>query len=102
MFTLDKINLHFFLSRKPLDPRAKRYIMKFECSEPFVHEGMEFITLQVKGQSFMLHQIRKMVGLVVGIARNVVSKEVVDVAFKGEKMDIPIVPGLGLVLNIVI
>ncbi|XP_033209333.1 tRNA pseudouridine synthase A isoform X2 [Belonocnema kinseyi] len=95
-------NFYNFTSKvKPLDPRAKRYIMKFECSEPFIHEGMEFITLHVKGQSFMLHQIRKMVGLVVGIARKVAPEEVVDLAFTGDKCDIPIVPGLGLVLNIV-
>ena len=85
-----------------MDPRAKRYIMKFECSDTFISQGMEFITLQIKGQSFMLHQIRKMVGLVVGIARNVAPKEVVHIAFKEDKIDIPIVPGLGLVLNTVI
>ena len=33
-----------------------------QCGEPFVMDGMEFCVLKVKGQSFMLHQIRKMIG----------------------------------------
>jgi tRNA pseudouridine38-40 synthase len=34
-----------------------------KCSEPFVRENLEWVTLKVHGQSFMLHQIRKMVGM---------------------------------------
>ena len=30
--------------------------------EPFVREGLEFAVVTVKGQSFMIHQIRKMIG----------------------------------------
>ena len=47
----------------------------------------------------MLHQIRKMVALAIGIARNLASEETLLESFKTEKMDIPIVPGLGLVLH---
>jgi len=47
----------------------------------------------------MLHQIRKMVASVVAIARNMVSKEIIDEAFKTKgKMDIPLAPSLGLCL----
>ncbi|CAK9825450.1 Pseudouridylate synthase 1 homolog [Anthophora retusa] len=55
-------NFHNFTSKtKPLDPRAKRYIIHFRCMEIFTANDMEFAVLEVKGQSFMLHQIRKMV-----------------------------------------
>jgi len=33
-----------------------------EIGEPFVWSDLEFVALTVHGQSFMLHQIRKMIG----------------------------------------
>ncbi|XP_028044866.1 tRNA pseudouridine synthase A isoform X2 [Monomorium pharaonis] len=93
-------NFHVFTSKvKPLDPRAQRYIMKFCCAETFISNGMEFAILEVKGQSFMLHQIRKMVAIVVAIARNMVSEQTIKEAFNTmDKMDIPLAPSLGLCL----
>ena len=35
----------------------------FQAGEPFVEKDMEFLVLQVEGQSFMQHQIRKMIGM---------------------------------------
>lgn len=73
-------NFHnFTVGKKPEDVSAKRYIMSFvvssrsnrlgrnelklsQCSDPFVKDGMEWVSLKIKGQSFMLHQIRKMIG----------------------------------------
>jgi tRNA pseudouridine38-40 synthase len=67
--------------------------------ETFVSNGIEFAILEVKGQSFMLHQIRKMVAVVVAIARNMVSEETINEALKTmDKMDIPLAPSLGLCL----
>jgi len=60
---------------------------------------MEFTVLEIKGQSFMLHQIRKMVAIVVAVARNIVPEERINEAFKTmDKLDIPIAPSLGLCL----
>ena len=33
-----------------------------QAESVFVRDGMEFVVCRVKGQSFMLHQIRKMIG----------------------------------------
>jgi len=33
-----------------------------EIGEPFEWSALEFMALTVRGQSFMLHQIRKMIG----------------------------------------
>jgi tRNA pseudouridine38-40 synthase len=52
-------NFHNFTSgKKYIDPSAKRFIMSFECEKPFVKDDVEFAVIKVKGQSFMLHQIR--------------------------------------------
>ena len=36
--------------------------MSFSIGLPFVANDIEFVSLIVEGQSFMLHQIRKMIG----------------------------------------
>ena len=46
------------------DPSASRYIMSFNVEKPMVFEnGMEWVPTQVVGQSFLLHQIRKMISV---------------------------------------
>ncbi|KAB7498092.1 tRNA pseudouridine synthase A, mitochondrial [Armadillidium nasatum] len=92
----DVINLFY---RKPNDQRAKRYIMDFTCSDPFIRSGIEFTLIKVKGQSFMLHQIRKMIGLAIAICKRYVSENIFERVWKSERIDIPIAPGLGLVLE---
>lgn len=93
-------NFHNFTARKkPLDPSASRYIMTFEVEEPFLSKGLEFSVLRVKGQSFMLHQIRKMVGLTIAVARGHTPLDTVHRAWKTERLDLPVAPGLGLVLE---
>ena len=48
---------------------ARRHILSFEVhGEPFIYKNWEYVELRVKGQSFMIHQIRKMVGLVIAYA----------------------------------
>ena len=59
----------------------------------------EMLKLSVKGQSFMLHQIRKMVGLAVAIVRGLTPEGTMDRSFEEPLMDVPKVPGLGLVLE---
>uniref|UniRef100_A0A1I8P769 Pseudouridylate synthase 1 homolog n=2 Tax=Stomoxys calcitrans TaxID=35570 RepID=A0A1I8P769_STOCA len=96
-------NFHNFTSRKNfLDPSAKRFIMSFTCSEPFLSpQGVEFVTVKVKGQSFMLHQIRKMVGLSIAIVRGHSEIATLERALTEERLDLPMAPGLGLVLDTV-
>ncbi|XP_058450001.1 pseudouridylate synthase 1 homolog [Malaya genurostris] len=95
-------NFHNFTSRKEfVDPSAKRFIMSFECEVPFVPESktVEFATIKIKGQSFMLHQIRKMVGLMLAVVRGITPAETIIKAFDEVRYGIPTAPGLGLVLS---
>lgn len=36
-----------------------------QVNDPIIIEGMEWISVKLHGQSFMLHQIRKMIGKLV-------------------------------------
>lgn len=93
-------NFHNFTSRKSFaDPSANRFINLFECGDPFIVRDVEFASIIVKGQSFMLHQIRKMIGLLLAVVREVTSDEAITRSFKENRIDIPMAPGLGLVLD---
>lgn len=97
-------NFHNFTAQKRYsDASANRYIMSFECSKPFLlgdeAKSVEFLVARVKGQSFMLHQIRKMVGLAIAIMRGFANQDLITRAFGTERIDVPIAPGLGLLLE---
>jgi len=94
-------NFHNFTSGKlPTDASAKRFVMSMSCGSPFVVDGMEFCVISVQGQSFMIHQIRKMIGLVIAVVRKVCSPQcLTDKVWGPAKVDIPKAPGLGLMLD---
>lgn len=76
-------NFHNFTTRtKAEDPSAKRYIISFDAKTTVTVQGMEFVKCEVVGQSFMLHQIRKMVGLAVAIMRNCAPESLIETALQ--------------------
>lgn len=93
-------NFHNFTSQKAADdPSARRYITEMWCGEPFICSSTEFAVITVRGQSFMMHQIRKMIGLVIAVIRGYAKEEVMNRSREQEKVDVPKAPGLGLVLD---
>lgn len=93
-------NFHNFTSQKaPTDPSARRYITHMWCGEPFMCGDTQFAVITVRGQSFMLHQIRKMIGLVIAVMKGYAPEEVVERSWGEQKVDVPKAPGLGLVLE---
>jgi len=93
-------NFHNFTSgRLPNDKSCQRYIMNLSCEPPFVRDGNEYISIIINGQSFMLHQIRKMIGLTMAVVRGFCDENVFDRVFQALKVDIPKAPGLGLLLD---
>lgn len=76
-------NFHNFTTRtKAEDPAAKRFIISFAADRVVNLDGIDFIRCEVVGQSFMLHQIRKMIGLAVAVMRNCAPESIYDVAFR--------------------
>ncbi|KAG5680661.1 hypothetical protein PVAND_010155 [Polypedilum vanderplanki] len=95
-------NYHNFTIRKePSDPSCRRYIIKVECKQPYIPDGteVEFSKIIIKGQSFMMHQIRRMVGLVIAIMKGFAEPYLIAHAMQKEKFNVPQAPGLGLVLE---
>jgi len=82
------------------DMSARRHILSFQVhGEPFIYKNWEYVELRVKGQSFMIHQIRKMIGLVIAYASGHCGDDHVTRAFEENMEDIPKAPGNGLVLR---
>ncbi|KAL1372145.1 uncharacterized protein LOC107459062 isoform X1 [Arachis duranensis] len=94
-------NFHNFTTRtKAEDPAARRFIISFEAKTTVVVEGMEFVKCEIVGQSFMLHQIRKMVGLAVAIMRNCAPESLINKALqKDVNINVPTAPEVGLYLD---
>lgn len=62
-------------------------------------DGYEFAVIRVRGQSFMLHQIRKMIGLTIAIVRGFASPDSLQSCWTAYKIDVPTAPALGLMLD---
>lgn len=55
-------NFHNYTNGKAFkDKSAFRYIMSIDVSEPMYINGSEWVSIKLHGQSFILHQIRKMI-----------------------------------------
>lgn len=93
-------NFHNYTVRvDPNDAAAMRYIISFECGEPFVIDGVEFVRTTVVGQSFMLHQIRKLIGTMICVVRGYLTEEDQIFALKTKESCVtPMAPELGLFL----
>ncbi|KAK4351795.1 hypothetical protein RND71_027313 [Anisodus tanguticus] len=94
-------NFHNFTTRtKAEDPAAKRYIISFTANTVVNVEGIDFVKCEVIGQSFMLHQIRKMIGLAVAIMRNCAPESLIVTAFRRDiNINVPMAPEVGLYLD---
>ncbi|XP_066331645.1 uncharacterized protein [Miscanthus floridulus] len=94
-------NFHNFTTRtKAEDPAAKRFIISFGADRVVSLDGIDFVRCEVVGQSFMLHQIRKMIGLAVAVMRNCAPESIYDVAFRKDvNLNVPTAPEVGLYLD---
>ncbi|KAJ5485463.1 tRNA pseudouridine synthase 1 [Penicillium diatomitis] len=82
------------------DPSAKRHIKSFNVNPtPVVINGTEWLSLKVHGQSFMMHQIRKMVAMAALVVRCGCHPDRIKDSYGPDRIAIPKAPGLGLLLE---
>lgn len=93
-------NFHNYTIKKlHFDRASSRRIEFIECTEPFIESDIEFVRIVVKGESFMYHQIRKMVGFSLAVIRGVVGDDMLARSLTEEEFHTPLAPGLGLMLE---
>ena len=98
-------NFHNFTRRlKPTDKQSYRVIheVKVEIFKPEhvkLPENQTLIVFYFHGQSFLYHQIRKMVGILPQSFHRAEGDELITRAFEKEKLDIWIAPSEGLLLD---
>ncbi|KAJ5438224.1 tRNA pseudouridine synthase 1 [Penicillium daleae] len=94
-------NFHNYTIQKTFkDPSAKRHIKSFKVNTtPVVINGTEWLSLKVHGQSFMMHQIRKMVAMASLVVRCGCNPDRIKDSYGPDRIAIPKAPGLGLLLE---
>ncbi|RFU26686.1 hypothetical protein B7463_g9670, partial [Scytalidium lignicola] len=94
-------NFHNYTIQKTFkDPSAMRVIRSFKVGpKPIIINDTEWLSLKVHGQSFMMHQIRKMVAMATLIVRCGASIQTIYDSYGSAKISIPKAPGLGLLLE---
>lgn len=95
-------NFHnFTLGKDFKDPSAIRFMKTIKVSDPFVigDAKTEWVSIKIHGQSFMLHQIRKMISMAALVTRCGTPVERISQAYGPQKINIPKAPALGLLLE---
>lgn len=93
-------NFHNFTIGKDFSaPNAQRFIESIDVSEPMLINNTEWLSIKLHGQSFMLHQIRKMVAMVALVIRTNCPTSLITECFEATKINIPKAPSLGLLLE---
>jgi len=94
-------NFHnYTIDKGPRDPSAKRVIKSFVvAADPMIINDTEWLSLKVHGQSFMMHQIRKMISMVALIVRCGCHEGRIQDSYLPQRLNVPKAPSLGLLLE---
>lgn len=91
---------NYTIQKMNTDPSAKRYIKSFNLNQtPIIINDTEWLSLKVHGQSFMMHQIRKMIAMAALVVRCGCDPQRIHDTYGSTKIAIPKAPGLGLLLE---
>ncbi|KAI8047570.1 pseudouridine synthase [Gilbertella persicaria] len=93
-------NFHNYTNGKSFkDKSAQRYIMSIRVSDPIYIDGSEWVSIKLHGQSFILHQIRKMISMAMLVTRSKTPLSLIPKTFEENRINIPKAPALGLLLE---
>lgn len=93
-------NFHNYTIGKSFnDSSSRRFMKSLTASDPFIINETEWVSIKIHGQSFMLHQIRKMIAMAVLIIRTGCPESRIEETFSSTKVNIPKAPALGLLLE---
>ncbi|KAI8341958.1 pseudouridine synthase [Chlamydoabsidia padenii] len=93
-------NFHnYTVGRQYGEASNNRYIMDITVGDPIYIDDVEWISVKLHGQSFMLHQIRKMISMAVLVVRSGTPLSLIEESFGPRKINIPKAPALGLLLE---
>ncbi|KAI8646608.1 pseudouridine synthase [Parasitella parasitica] len=93
-------NFHnYTVGRAFTDQAANRFMIDISVDDPMIIQGMEWLSVKLHGQSFMLHQIRKMISMAMLCTRTGTPLTLLDKTFESAKINIPKAPALGLLLD---
>lgn len=91
---------NYTIEKTSRDPSATRMIKAFNVdANPITINDTEWLSLKVWGQSFMMHQIRKMVSMVALLVRCGCHEGRIQDSYAADKLSIPKAPSLGLLLE---
>lgn len=93
-------NFHNYTNKmRASDPKAMRYIMEFDVELKDFGEGGRFFRFRIRGQSFIYHQIRKMIGIMVQVIHEGLKDQFIDNSFFQNSVNIWLAPPQGLFLD---
>jgi len=84
----------------PGDAACKRTVRVVDVSDPFLVDGTEYVRITLRGQSFILNQIRHMVACMADYARGALAALHLRIIFsRNTKLIVPLAPATGLFLH---
>ena len=87
------------MRHRDMAPKTKCTIYSFRAEGVSTVNGVEMVVCRVRGQAFLLHQIRLMIGSAILVARGILPKMAIDLAFLApHHINFPMAPAEGLVL----